>query len=173
MYAVISYYLKHKDEVEDYLRRREELAAKYGAPIEAGQPSRARFREELLARRAKSKTTMLRMASDADFNGDVLRGLFRRRPDLDLIRVQDVGLRTADDETILEWAAGGGRILLTHDRTTMPNFAYQRVTGGRPMSGVFVIRNKPPLGEMIDEILMVALCSFQEEWKDRVEFLPL
>ena len=41
------------------------------------------------------------------------------------------------------------------------------------MSGVFVIRNKPPLGEMIDEILMVALCSFQEEWKDRVEFLPL
>ena len=75
---------------------------------------------------------MLRMASDADFNGDVLRGLFRRRPDLDLIRVQDVGLRTADDETILEWAAGGGRILLTHDRTTMPNFAYQRVTGGGP-----------------------------------------
>jgi len=116
---------------------------------------------------------MLRMASDADFNGDVLRGLFRRRPDLDLIRVQDVGLRTADDETILEWAAAEGRILLTHDRTTMPNFAYQRVRAGRPMPGVFVIRNRPPLGDMIDEILLVALCSSQEEWKDRVEFLPL
>jgi len=113
------------------------------------------------------------MASDADFNGDVLRGLFRRRPDLDLIRVQDVGLRTADDETILEWAAAEGRILLTHDRTTMPNFAYQRVRAGRPMPGVFVIRNRPPLGDMIDEILLVALCSSQEEWKDRVEFLPL
>ena len=116
---------------------------------------------------------MLRMASDADFNGDVLRGLFQRRPDLDLLRVQDVGLRTADDETILEWAAAGGRIVLTHDRATMPNFAYERVRAGRIMPGLLVIRNKPPLGEMIDEILLVALCSNQEEWKDRVEFLPL
>jgi predicted nuclease of predicted toxin-antitoxin system len=116
---------------------------------------------------------MLQLASDADFNGDVLRGLFRRQPDLDLVRVQDVGLRTADDPTILEWAAAAGRILLTHDRATMPNFAYERVKSARPMPGVFVIRNKPPLGQMIEEILLVALCSSQEEWKDRVEFLPL
>ena len=116
---------------------------------------------------------MLRLASDADFNGDILRGLFQRRPDLNLIRVQDAGLRTADDETILEWAAVGGRILLTHDRTTMSNFVYEQVRAGRSMSGVFVIRNKPPLGLMIDEILLLALCSSQDEWKDRVEFLPL
>lgn len=116
---------------------------------------------------------MLRLASDADFNGDILRGLLRRQPDLGIVRIQDVGLRTADDETILEWAAAAGRILLTHDRTTMPDFAYERVRAGRPVPGVFVIHNKPPLGEMIDEILLVALCSTQEEWKDRVAFLPL
>jgi predicted nuclease of predicted toxin-antitoxin system len=116
---------------------------------------------------------MLRLASDADFNGDIIRGLFQRRPDLNLIRVQDVGLRTADDPTILGWAAAGGRILLTHDRSTMPDFAYERVRAGQPMPGVFVIRNKPPFGPIIDELLLVALCSTQEEWKDRVEFLPL
>jgi hypothetical protein len=55
----------------------------------------------------------------------------------------------------------------------MPNFAYERVRARRLMPGVFVIRNKPPFGVMIDEILLVALCSSQEEWKDRVEFLPL
>jgi hypothetical protein len=55
----------------------------------------------------------------------------------------------------------------------MTNFAYERMRSGQPMPGVFVIRNKPPLGRMIDEILLVALCSSQEEWKDRVEFLPL
>jgi uncharacterized protein (DUF433 family) len=53
VYAVISYYLKHKDEVEDYLHRREELAAQVRRTIEAGQPSRPNFREELLARRAR------------------------------------------------------------------------------------------------------------------------
>ena len=55
VYAVISYYLKHKDEVEDYLRRREELAAQVRRTIEAGQPSRPNFREELLARRAHTE----------------------------------------------------------------------------------------------------------------------
>ena len=52
VYAVISYYLKHKDEVEAYLRQREELAAQVRRTIEAGQPSRPDFREELLARLA-------------------------------------------------------------------------------------------------------------------------
>jgi uncharacterized protein (DUF433 family) len=54
VYAVISYYLKHKDEVEDYLRRREELAAQVRRSIEAGQPARPDFREELLARRTRA-----------------------------------------------------------------------------------------------------------------------
>ncbi len=116
---------------------------------------------------------MLRLASDADFNGDVLRGLIRRQPDLDLVRVQDMGLRTADDPTILAWAAAEGRIVLTHDRATMPNFAYERVRSGQPMPGVFVMRNQPPLGHIIEEILLVAICSAQDEWKDRVEFLTL
>jgi hypothetical protein len=48
---------------------------------------------------------MLRLLSDENFNGDIVRGLLLRRPDLDLRRVQDVGLGEADDPTILEWAA--------------------------------------------------------------------
>ena len=53
VYAVISYYLKHMEEVEDYLRRRDELAAQVRRTIEAGQLSGPSFREELLACRAR------------------------------------------------------------------------------------------------------------------------
>lgn len=67
---------------------------------------------------------MLRLLSDENFNGDIVRGLLLRRPDLDLSRVQDVGLEAADDLTVLAWAAANNRILLTHDRATMPDFAY-------------------------------------------------
>ena len=35
---------------------------------------------------------MLRLLSDENFDGKIIRGLFLRQPNLDLVRVQDVGL---------------------------------------------------------------------------------
>jgi uncharacterized protein (DUF433 family) len=49
VYAVIGYYLRHRDEVRAYLKRREEEAVALQAQIEAERPRIAR--EELLARR--------------------------------------------------------------------------------------------------------------------------
>ena len=45
---------------------------------------------------------MLRLVSDENFNGDIVRGLFRRQPGLGLVRVQDVGLVQTPDTDILE-----------------------------------------------------------------------
>jgi hypothetical protein len=116
---------------------------------------------------------MLRLASDADFHGPLYRALRRRQPDLDIVRVQDVGLRTATDPDILAWAASEGRILLTHDRSTMTKFAYERIRAGLPMPGLCVVRDRPmQIGLRVEEILLVALCTTHEEWKDRVDFLP-
>jgi len=50
----------------------------------------------------------LRFVSDENFDRDIVRGLLRRSPDLDIVRVQEVGLRTASDPVILEWAAQDG-----------------------------------------------------------------
>jgi len=66
---------------------------------------------------------VLKLVSDENFDGDILRGLYRRRPDLDVVRVQDVGLSATADPDVLAWAGIEGRVLLTHDRDTMPNFA--------------------------------------------------
>ena len=68
---------------------------------------------------------MLLLVSDENFNNDIVRGLLRRDPALDIVRVQDVGLRGEEDPLILEWAAQEGRVVLTHDAATMADFAYQ------------------------------------------------
>ena len=34
-------------------------------------------------------SVMLKLAADENFNNDVVRGLLRRRPDLDIVRIQD------------------------------------------------------------------------------------
>ncbi len=116
---------------------------------------------------------MVRLASDAAFDGIVYTGLFLRQPDLDLVRVQDVGLRTADDPTILDWAAREDRVLLTPDRRTMPRHARHRISAGLSMPGLIVIRKKFSRVRIIDEILIVANCSVLDEWKNAIAFLPL
>jgi hypothetical protein len=96
-----------------------------------------------------------------------------RRPGLDLVRVQDSGLAGADDPDILAWAAEHDRIVLTHDRATMPDFAYERVAARQPMAGVFVLNDRIPVGQAIEEILLMDECSEQQEWLGRAVHLPL
>ena len=57
---------------------------------------------------------MIRFLADEDFNNDLLRALRRRRPVVDVVRVQDVGLSGRPDPDVLAWAAEQGRVLLTH-----------------------------------------------------------
>jgi uncharacterized protein (DUF433 family) len=52
VYAVLTWYLRHKAEVEDYLHKRAEEAAAIRRSIEAKQPDRAELRTRLMARRA-------------------------------------------------------------------------------------------------------------------------
>jgi predicted nuclease of predicted toxin-antitoxin system len=116
---------------------------------------------------------MLSLLSDENLNGDIIRGLFLHQPNLDLIRVQDVGLIEVEDPEILAWAAEKQRIILTHDRATMPDFAYERIVRGEAMSGMFVINDRMPIRQAIDELLLLIDCTEQIEWKGVVLYLPL
>ena len=69
---------------------------------------------------------MLRLASDADVHGEIIRGLRRRMPEIDLVRAQDALPEGTPDPAVLAWAAAENRILITNDRNTMVGFAYQR-----------------------------------------------
>jgi len=51
---------------------------------------------------------MLRLTTDEDFNNRILRGVLRRLPKLDIVRVQDANLPKKDDPDVLEWAAREG-----------------------------------------------------------------
>lgn len=116
---------------------------------------------------------MLRLAADENFNNDVVRGVLRRNSGVDIVRVQDVGLSGAEDPVVLEWAAGAGRVLLTHDVATMTAYAYERVLAGKPMPGVFEVGRSVPVAQAIEDILLLAECSEAGEWEGQVRYLPL
>ena len=51
---------------------------------------------------------MLQFLAGENFNNQIVRGILRQNPDVDIVRVQDVGLSEVDDPTVLEWAAQQG-----------------------------------------------------------------
>lgn len=112
-------------------------------------------------------------AADENFNNAILRGLRRREPNLDVVRIQDTDIFTADDPTVLEWAARENRILPTHDARTIPHYAYERIAAGKSMPGVIIINDQLPFGQTIEELLIVISASDASEWEDRVVFFPL
>src|SRR5436190_21646549 len=66
---------------------------------------------------------MLRLVGDEDVHDAIIRGLRRREPTVDIVRVVDVGLDHKPDPVILEWAASQERVLVTGDLNTMVGFA--------------------------------------------------
>lgn len=109
---------------------------------------------------------MLRLAADENFNGDIVRGLLRRNPKLDIVRVQDVGLSGVDDPSVLEWVADQGRILVTHDVSTLAKHAFDRIAGGQRMPGVFEVRSVASVGQAIDDLILLAECSLEGDSKN-------
>jgi len=116
---------------------------------------------------------VIRLLVDQNFNSHIVEGLLRRDPRLESQHVRDVGLAAAPDPAILEWAASRNQILLTHDRRTIPGFAFARVAAGQPMPGVFLVRDDMPIAQAIDELLLAVHCLSEDECRNLIRYFPL
>ncbi|WOB42415.1 DUF5615 family PIN-like protein [Thermoleptolyngbya oregonensis NK1-22] len=115
---------------------------------------------------------MLKLLADENFDNTIVRGLIRKNPKVDIVRVQDCDLSGKDDPAVLEWAAQQERILLTHDVSTITRYAYDRVRAGQPMPGVLEISVFAPIGAVIDDILLIVECGLQEDLEGQIHYLP-
>jgi predicted nuclease of predicted toxin-antitoxin system len=115
----------------------------------------------------------VRFLADENIDSALVLGLKRRVEAADIVRVQDVGLRTRDDPAILEWAAGQGRSLISHDIKTIPGHALERIAVGLPMPGVFLLRATLAIAVAIDELALIAEASDAADWDAKVIYLPL
>ncbi len=116
---------------------------------------------------------MIRLAADEDLDNDIVRALRRRLPTADVLRVQDAGLSGHGDPAVLEWAATSGRVLITHDVSTMTKHALDRLREGRSMLGIIVIPQRTAIGAIIEDLVLLVTCSVEEDLAGQVLFLPL
>ncbi|HMD97645.1 MAG TPA: DUF5615 family PIN-like protein [Terriglobia bacterium] len=114
----------------------------------------------------------IRFLADADLNQNVVQGLLRREPGIDFRAAVSAGLRGLSDLEVIASAASEGRILVSHDRKTMPR-AFAEWVRTKSSPGVFIISQKADLLAAIEALLLVWAASEAEEWTDRICTLPL
>ena len=94
-------------------------------------------------------------------------------PVLDTVRVQEAGLLRWEDPEILAWAADQGRVVVSHDVTTMTVFARERISAGLPMAGLVLVSSALGIGQVIADLQVLAECSNPEDLSGVVLHLPL
>lgn len=113
-----------------------------------------------------------RIAADENIGTTIIEALRQLRPDIDIVRVVDVGLGGADDPEILEWAANENRVLITHDVHTMTKHAYDRLEGGLYMAGMIQIKTGATFRKVVEDILICLEIATTEEWQTVIRFVP-
>jgi len=116
---------------------------------------------------------MLRLATDADIDAAIIRGLHRCGPEFDRVRAQDALPEGTPDPEGLAWAAVENRVLITNDRNSMIGSAHRRLAAGEPVPGLIATTKRQPIGSAINDILIIAESLPEGEVRDRVIiFLP-
>jgi hypothetical protein len=114
---------------------------------------------------------ILRLLADADLNGAIVSGVIRRNSAVDFRRADDVPLRGLGDDRVLEIGAQDGRVLVTHDASTMPNH-FREFTRGHVSPGVIIVPQQLNIGTAIEDVLTICEACDASDLENRICLVP-
>lgn len=115
--------------------------------------------------------TKIRFQADADLRQAIVTGAIRRQPNLNFQSANEAGLEGIKDPEVLTIAAQDGRLLVTHDRKTMPT-EFGHFIISQTSSGVLILSQNLPISEAINAIILVWEVSTAEEWLNQIMTFP-
>ena len=109
--------------------------------------------------------------ADNDLRKAIVRGVVRREPLMNFRSAQAARLDGVPDPQVLAFAAGEGRILVSHDLQTMPKH-FRQFTQVRRSPGVLLIRQDLPVSQAVESLVLIWEASEPDEWENRVCLVP-
>lgn len=116
---------------------------------------------------------MIRFLADADLKGAIVRGCRRREPVMDFLSANDANLAGVLDPGVLALAAEQDRILVSHDFQTMPRHFGEFLQAHGSSPGLILVPQYLPIGEAVDELVLIWGASDAPEYANRILRLPL
>jgi predicted nuclease of predicted toxin-antitoxin system len=114
----------------------------------------------------------VRYQADADLNQKIVTAVLRLEPTIDFRTGHATNLAGVEDSEVLRIAASDGRVLITHDKATMPD-AFGQFIQASESPGVLVISRGYKLADVAEELVLIWAASELEEWVNRIVYLPL
>jgi uncharacterized protein with PIN domain len=110
--------------------------------------------------------------ADADLNDDIVTGVLRLAPEIDFQTATEADLEGLKDENVLAIASRENRILVTHDRRTMPRH-FAAFIEENECWGVIIVSKKMEIGAVIEEIILIWTASQAGEYLNSIKQLPI
>jgi hypothetical protein len=73
---------------------------------------------------------------------------------------------------VLALAARDGRVLITHDHSTMPR-RFRGFIRTTPSPGLIVVPQSLSVREVVDALILIWAATQSEEWINRIAYLPI
>jgi len=114
----------------------------------------------------------IKFQADADLNENIVKGVLRKNPQIDFKTATEAGFEGLIDEAVLEDSSNEGRILVTHDRKTMP-FHFAEFIKVKRCSGVLIVPKNAEISRVIEDLLLIWAASDAEEYNNSIRTIPL
>jgi hypothetical protein len=117
----------------------------------------------------------LKYLMDENVDPAYTRQLRRLKPDLFVLAVGELTAppRGTLDPEILCWCEKHGFVLVTNNRKSMPVHLNDHLVQGCHIPGILILNAKLSVSENLAELLLIADASFEDDYHDRIDFLPL
>jgi len=115
---------------------------------------------------------MVRFPADASLHGAIVTGCLRREPAIDFLSAHEARLEGVPDPEVLAFATLQNRVLVTSDLRTMPRHFGGFLEANGQCAGIFLVKQRAPLADVIEALVLVWAASDADEWKNRVAEIP-
>jgi hypothetical protein len=114
----------------------------------------------------------IKFQADADFNQTILNATIRSEPLIDFQTAGIAGIRGLGDDEVLAVAAKSERVLVTHDRRTMP-FHFKKFISANESPGVIIVPQLLASNIVVDDLILIWMVTEADEWINRLAYLPI
>lgn len=117
----------------------------------------------------------IRFRLDEDTPHTIRDQLLRHQPSIEVLAVGDEGAPAfgTPDPEVLQWIEQEGYVLVCRNRRTLSQHLLGHLQGGGHVPGIFLLRRRSSFREILEDLILIHEAGRPEEYRDRIEYLPL